>query len=393
MRQLVVATHAALPRSGSNSASSSAGTSGKLLPASNRPRVATAKQSALEDPNLKTGVHLNKVSDQLATYSRYAARIDLEPLYPTSSTTTRKGGSEKTLIKDKSDRATSEQVLDPRTRLIVFKMIGRGLIERVDGCVSTGKEANVYHAVSPEQKHLALKIYKTSILVFKDRDRYVSGEFRFKSGYSRSNPRKMVRLWAEKEMRNLRRMKSAGMRVPEAFEVRENVLVMEFMGEDEWQASPRLKDAELPAERIRDLYIELLVILRTMFARCKLVHADFSEYNILFVFSFSRSFELPPDFDTVDTTTTIFGLSTSHNQLKAITHTPLISSVPTFVMEMISSLDAVSIHSVSLAPSTLSLAIPGSWVVRRRTKTSLQKSKDYYYKLNQSQNSMKMKKK
>lgn len=246
MRQLVVATHAALPRSAAAASSTSdpAVRPGNLLPASNRlhatpanSSIGKASTSALEDANISTGVHLNKVSDQLATYSRYAARIDLAPLYPTSSTTTRKGGSEKTLIKDKSDRATSEQVLDPRTRLIVFKMIGRGLIERVDGCVSTGKEANVYHAVSPEQTHLALKIYKTSILIFKDRDRYVSGEFRFKSGYSRSNPRKMVRLWAEKEMRNLRRMKSSGMRVPEAFEVRENVLVMQFMGAgaDEWQ--------------------------------------------------------------------------------------------------------------------------------------------------------------
>jgi RIO kinase 1 len=42
--------------------------------------------------------------------------------------------------KDKSDRATSEQVLDPRTRLILFKMIGRGLMQEVNGCVSTGKE-------------------------------------------------------------------------------------------------------------------------------------------------------------------------------------------------------------------------------------------------------------
>jgi len=114
-------------------------------------------------------------------------------------------------------------------------MLGRGLLDRVDGCVSTGKEANVYHAVSPEGKHLALKIYKTSILVFKDRDRYVTGEFRFKNGYARSNPRKMVRLWAEKELRNLRRMRTAGLRVPEAIEVRENVLVMDFIQEDEWQ--------------------------------------------------------------------------------------------------------------------------------------------------------------
>lgn len=199
-----------------------------------------AAAAAAARPGDKEAVHLDKVTDQLAHYSRFASRIDLDPLWqaPTSGTATRKGGSEKVLVKDKSDRATNEQVLDPRTRLILFKMLGRGLIERIDGCVSTGKEANVYHAVSPEGQHIALKIYKTSILVFKDRDRYVTGEFRFKGGYARSNPRKMVRLWAEKELRNLRRMKTAGLLVPEAVEVRENVLVMDFLGQggaDEWQ--------------------------------------------------------------------------------------------------------------------------------------------------------------
>ena len=52
----------------------------------------------------------------------------------------RKGPSSYANAKDKSDRATSEQVLDPRTRVILFKMIGRGLIQEVNGCVSTGKE-------------------------------------------------------------------------------------------------------------------------------------------------------------------------------------------------------------------------------------------------------------
>lgn len=52
----------------------------------------------------------------------------------------RKGPSATANQKDKSDRATSEQVLDPRTRIILFKMIGRGLLFEVNGCVSTGKE-------------------------------------------------------------------------------------------------------------------------------------------------------------------------------------------------------------------------------------------------------------
>jgi len=72
--------------------------------------------------------------------------------------------------------------------------------------LSTGKEANVYHSTTNNSTNdLAVKIYKTSILTFKDRDKYVTGEFRFRHGYCRSNPRKMVRTWAEKEFRNLSR--------------------------------------------------------------------------------------------------------------------------------------------------------------------------------------------
>ena len=50
-------------------------------------------------------------------------------------------------VTDKSDRATVEQALDPRTRMILFKMLSREVFSEINGCVSTGKEANVYHAV------------------------------------------------------------------------------------------------------------------------------------------------------------------------------------------------------------------------------------------------------
>ena len=50
-------------------------------------------------------------------------------------------------------------------------MLNRGVFSEINGCVSTGKEANVYHASTASGAELALKIYKTSILVFKDRDR------------------------------------------------------------------------------------------------------------------------------------------------------------------------------------------------------------------------------
>lgn len=34
------------------------------------------------------------------------------------------------------------QVLDPRTRMILFKMLSRGIICQIDGCISTGKEVS-----------------------------------------------------------------------------------------------------------------------------------------------------------------------------------------------------------------------------------------------------------
>ena len=181
--------------------------------------------------------------------------------------------------KDKSDRATVELVLDPRTRLILYKLLSRRCLDEINGCISTGKEANVYHATSKEGD-LAVKIYKTSILVFKDRERYVTGEFRFRTGYNKHNPRKMVKLWAEKEMRNLTRLYTNGVSCPRPVLLRNHVLVMEFIGKDGWP-SPKLKDYPLTESKARELYLECIQMVRCVYQKCHLVHADLSEYNLL----------------------------------------------------------------------------------------------------------------
>ncbi|KAG7387920.1 Serine/threonine-protein kinase RIO1 [Phytophthora boehmeriae] len=181
----------------------------------------------------------------------------------------------------RDDRATTEQVLDPRTRMILYKMLNHGIVTEINGCLSTGKEANVYHARLPDGSEGAIKVYKTSILVFKDREKYVTGEFRFRHGYSKSNPRKMVKLWAEKEMRNLRRLRDAGIYCPAPILLRSHVLLMDFIGRDGW-AAPRLKDAKISDSRYRECYLYCVKMMRTMYQKCRLVHGDLSEYNILY---------------------------------------------------------------------------------------------------------------
>lgn len=194
--------------------------------------------------------------------------------------------------KDKSDRATTEQVLDPNTRRILFKMINSGIVSEINGTISTGKEANVYHGLSASEDssspdvHVAIKVYKTSILVFKDREKYVTGEFRFRKGFNKSDNRAMVKLWAEKEMRNLKRIHSVGIPSPEPLYLRRHVLGMTFIGDSRGKAAPRLKDVEFmdenPVARWRTVYLDVLAYMRIMLQQCKLVHADLSEYNILF---------------------------------------------------------------------------------------------------------------
>jgi RIO kinase 1 len=96
----------------------------------------------------------------------------------------------------------------------------------------------------------------------------------------KSNPRKMVKVWAEKEMRNYRRIHSAGIPTPEPIFLKSHVLLMEFLGNNGWP-SPRLKDANLSERHMREAYVQTILIMRHMYQRCNLVHGDFSEYNLL----------------------------------------------------------------------------------------------------------------
>ena len=48
------------------------------------------------------------------------------------------------------------------------------------------------------------------------------------------------------------------------------------------RASPRLKDADVDQDELQRLYSQLLLLVRRMFKICRLVHADLSEYNLLY---------------------------------------------------------------------------------------------------------------
>ena len=74
-------------------------------------------------------------------------------------------------------------MFDKKTLKNLNKLYLNHFIEKLESSlISTGKEANVYYAVScgEEKRELAVKIYKTMVLQFKDREEYIQGEFRFR---------------------------------------------------------------------------------------------------------------------------------------------------------------------------------------------------------------------
>nr|KAF6383437.1 hypothetical protein mPipKuh1_014916 [Pipistrellus kuhlii] len=117
----------------------------------------------------------------------------------------------------KKEHSTAEKAVDPKTRLLMYKMVKSGMLETITGCISTGKESVVFHAyggsMEDEKEYskflpteCAIKVFKTTLNEFKNRDKYIKDDFRFKDRFSKLNPSKIIRMWAEKEMHNLTRM-------------------------------------------------------------------------------------------------------------------------------------------------------------------------------------------
>lgn len=189
-------------------------------------------------------------------------------------------------LNDKHEKATATMAIDPRSRLILFRLVDNNIFDRINGVISTGKEAVILHAEGGKSEEIivprecAIKVFKTTLNEFKTRDKYIAEDYRFKSRFSKQNPRKIIHMWAEKEYHNLSRMRQVGLPCPDVILLKKHVLVMAFIGQD-GRPAPKLREAALSPEEVDLAYSQTVSMLDKMFNECHLVHADLSEYNIL----------------------------------------------------------------------------------------------------------------
>lgn len=179
-------------------------------------------------------------------------------------------------IRDMDQLKVRDDVFDEITLLSLYRLVHKKWITAIGGSISTGKEANVFFGERGSQE-LAIKIYRIRTANFNAMSEYIIGDRRF-SGIRRTR-KDIVFAWTRKEFSNLSRAHEAGLPVPEPFIWDRNILVMEFLGEDE-RPYPQLRSVML--EDPDDTYRQIIGFIRDLYQKAGLVHADLSEYNILF---------------------------------------------------------------------------------------------------------------
>ncbi len=185
---------------------------------------------------------------------------------------------DKIKIKEKSeeDLETQEGVLDKFTLETLYYLAKRKLLTEMYGVISAGKESNIYWAKNNDVD-FAVKIYRTATANFKAIQNYIRGDPRFKK--IRKGIRPLIYAWALKEFKNLQRASSAGVRVPKPVAVKNNVLIMEFIGAN-GKPAPLLKNAVLEAPE--NTYKIICDYIKKLYNKAELVHADLSEFNVMY---------------------------------------------------------------------------------------------------------------
>lgn len=183
-------------------------------------------------------------------------------------------------IKDSSQKAVFADVFDDATLMALYDLSRKGYIDAMGGSVSTGKEANIFHAITKENdiKEVAVKIYMISTANFNSMKEYILGDPRFMG--IKHTKKDIIFAWAKKEFKNLKRAEEAGVRVPKPYIVKRNILLMEFIGKD-GIPMPQLKDVKPSQEEAKRIFNRVLEYMNMLYSGAELVHADLSEYNIL----------------------------------------------------------------------------------------------------------------
>ena len=165
------------------------------------------------------------------------------------------------------------EVLDKPTIMTLYDMIKSKVVSYINGVVRAGKESVLFWAVDENKKNVAIKIFLVTTSNFKRRAPYILGDPRFSR--IKKGTRNLVNLWAKKEFKNLSQCFDCGIPVVKPLYVTKNILAMEFVGQN------GIPEKTLVESEVDQKDYELSIsLIKRLYKEAKLVHGDFSEFNI-----------------------------------------------------------------------------------------------------------------
>ena len=152
--------------------------------------------------------------------------------------------------------------------LAINTLVKAGVIESFGQTLGVGKEADVYDALTPDRKRIAVKFHRLGRTSFR--------QTRKKRGYIQEHSTWLFQshLAAEKEFQALKLVYRNGVLVPEPIRQNRHVIAM---GMIEGGELSKYKEIDQP----RKILKEILRNVRQAYLKAHVIHADLSEYNLI----------------------------------------------------------------------------------------------------------------
>ncbi len=152
--------------------------------------------------------------------------------------------------------------------LAINNLVKAGVIDSFGQSLGVGKEADVYDALSPYGKRIAVKFHRLGIISFR--------QTRRKRGYTREHSSWLFQshVSAEKEFQAMQLAYKNGVSVPEPISQNRHVIAM---GMIEGAELSKYKEIQKPEKILK----EILRNVRKAYLKAHIIHGDLSEYNII----------------------------------------------------------------------------------------------------------------
>ena len=176
-------------------------------------------------------------------------------------------------LKSREDWKVYGNVFSSHSRKLLFKLSTQGYFDKLESTLFVGKEANIFTALTKDDERIIVKIYRLENCNFNKMREYLVSDPRYIN--TTTNARQIIFTWTQREYRNLMLAREV-IRVPKPIAIKDNVLLMEYIGDDD--PAPELKNK--PAKDPKRFYEKTISNMKKLFS-IGLIHGDLSHFNIL----------------------------------------------------------------------------------------------------------------